>query len=283
MLMKKHRLFWTGGFDSSFRLAELSRRKVKISSVYIIFQDRQVVTPLEIQAHERILEWLKGRPETQAQIMPTHYVTWRQVVVSKAVREAHAWAQEHFHFRLPKCDLLLASYAEKSRGIEIGLEKYYDKPGRTFIALNEAGGLHFDEEGIGRLKDPNNEHPQLMLLHGNYGYSIANRTEVEMWDQLKKWGYDDLVTLTQTCEHPYNGTPCGCCTNCIVKIKSAMGWYLGEKAVKRYQLMQSMRRQDLILGVQFSKFMMGQLFDESAEAGERKKYFRSLLEMNSAE
>ena len=61
---KNYRLFWTGGFDSTFRLAELSRRPVKISPVYIVFQDRLAVTPLELKAHERILAYLKSRPET---------------------------------------------------------------------------------------------------------------------------------------------------------------------------------------------------------------------------
>lgn len=280
---KNYRLFWTGGFDSTFRLAELSRRPVKISPVYIVFQDRLAVTPLELKAHERILAYLKSRPETIAQIMPVRYVTWKQIVISRAVKTAHEWVSQHFPFKIPHCDLLLAAYAEKSKGIEIGLEKYYDKPGRTFIALEEAGGLHFDEEGIGRLQDPHNEHPQLMLMHGNYAYSIANRLEIEMWSLLQKWGYQDIVNLTQTCEHPYHDTPCGCCTNCWVKIHSAMGWYLGEKALKRYQLMIALHKEDPQMGADYKQFMMGQYPVLDDARANRVEYFKSLLSMNSCD
>lgn len=279
MIRKNYRLFWTGGFDSTFRLVELSRRPVKISPVYIVFPDRPAVTPLELQAHQRILAYLKKRRETIAQMMPVRYVMWNQIVVSEAVKKAHDWVSHHFPFKIPHCDLLLAAYAEKSKGIEIGLEKYYDKPGRTFIALEEAGGLHFDSEGIGRLQDPNNEHPQLMLMHGNYGYSIANKREVDMWELLQKWGYQDISRLTQTCEHPYNGTPCGCCTNCWVKIHSAMGWYLGEKAMRRHQIMVSLHQQSVQLAREFQNYMMGLLpVLNSRDQEVHIRYFRSLLQ-----
>jgi len=255
VLRKKYRLFWTGGFDSTFRLAELSRRNVKIQPVYLVFNDRRDVTPLELAAHGKILQWLKKRPETQAMIQPVRYVTENQIIVSNEVEHALAWIRQRY--AVPQCDRLLAAYAEKSKGIEVGLEKPYDKPGRTFIVLNAAGGLHFDEEGIGRLEDPNHEHPQIMKIHGNYGYSIANRTEVEMWEQLQEWGYQDLVKLTQTCEHPYHGTPCGCCTNCFVKIHSAMGWYLGDKAQRRHAILLELREKDPELASVYRAYMTG--------------------------
>ena len=60
-------LLWTGGWDSTFRLVELSFQDVDIYPVYVIDPIRRSVD-LEIKAMRDIIEALSSKPATKAKI-----------------------------------------------------------------------------------------------------------------------------------------------------------------------------------------------------------------------
>ena len=73
------------------------------------------------------------------------------------------------------------------------------------------------------------------LVLGWFKYPIITRTELDMLKQIKEWGYEDIMQMIWFCHTPINGTPCGMCHPCEVKIKSDMAFLLPDSAQKRYR------------------------------------------------
>lgn len=54
-----------------------------------------------------------------------------------------------------------------------------------------------------------------------------------MLNNVKEWGYEDVMKNIWFCHTPIGGQPCGLCGPCHTKIDSGMEWLLPEAAVKR--------------------------------------------------
>lgn len=61
-------ILWTGGFDSSFRMVQLSKKNVTIQPYYLC--DNRVSEQNELSAITEITEDIKKHPETKCTILP---------------------------------------------------------------------------------------------------------------------------------------------------------------------------------------------------------------------
>ena len=65
--MERHNLLFTGGFDSTFRLCQLSRMEgVEVQPVYLCFSPARSNEQNEIHAQDTILSMLRKRKDTKA-------------------------------------------------------------------------------------------------------------------------------------------------------------------------------------------------------------------------
>ncbi len=71
--MKKVKVLWTGGFDSTFRVTQLSRMDVKIEPYYL--SDGRLSEEYELNAIREITEYLEGLNETKAKFLHMVYHT----------------------------------------------------------------------------------------------------------------------------------------------------------------------------------------------------------------
>ena len=65
--METARILWTGGWDSTYRLVELSMRNIHIVPVYILDKERKS-KKIEIATMRKILSALRNKKGTQAEI-----------------------------------------------------------------------------------------------------------------------------------------------------------------------------------------------------------------------
>jgi len=70
--MKRVSIFWTGGYDSSFRVCQLSRLNIEIQPYYL--SDNRRSEKNELNAIREITEFLNALDETKATILPLEYV-----------------------------------------------------------------------------------------------------------------------------------------------------------------------------------------------------------------
>lgn len=69
--MKTYEIFWTGGFDSTLRVVQLSRLPIRIQPVYCtgVASDIRKSEFYELRAIKQISELLKSKSETKADIL----------------------------------------------------------------------------------------------------------------------------------------------------------------------------------------------------------------------
>ena len=66
-------VLWTGGWDSTYRIVELSRTEINILPIYCCDPERESTTE-EKKVMLRILEALSAREETKAHFYPIQFI-----------------------------------------------------------------------------------------------------------------------------------------------------------------------------------------------------------------
>lgn len=235
--MKKIKILWTGGWDSSFRMCQLSRMSVTIQPIYIRHPKR-LSTDLELNAMQKIRQALIHRPETVAKILPVKVIGFEDILISQPIKDAFIKVRNLF----PKIGSQyewLAAFAQLHPGVELGEEHYRNKPGTLWSIFIAAGGLQFDSDNVGYLSTLDKD---VNLILGNFSYPIASYTELEMLKIIKDWHYEDVMQHVWFCQHPVDGKPCGVCTPCQIKMKAGMEWMLPKTAKLNYQILKSLEQ-----------------------------------------
>lgn len=88
-------VLWTGGWDSSYRVVELSKQNVNIQPVYILDEARKS-NQRERAAIEKITELLKQRKETKATFLPMDIIKVSDIPEDKKITSA--WKQLNKEF-----------------------------------------------------------------------------------------------------------------------------------------------------------------------------------------
>lgn len=248
--MKKIKILWTGGWDSSFRMCQLSRMSVTIQPIYIRHPKR-LSTDLELNAMQKIRQALIHRPETVAKILPVKVIGFEDILISQPIKDAFIKVRNLF----PKIGSQyewLAAFAQLHPGVELGEEHYRNKPGTLWSIFIAAGGLQFDSDNVGYLSTLDKD---VNLILGNFSYPIASYTELEMLKIIKDWHYEDVMQHVWFCQHPVDGKPCGVCTPCQIKMKAGMEWMLPLESQKTYRIFKYLESKNKNTTIRFQQFI----------------------------
>lgn len=112
-------ILWTGGFDSTFRVTQLSRLPVVIQPYYL--SDNRMSESYELNAISDCIELFKNNPYTKCEFKPI-------IIVKKDERIEDNQIQESFD-RICATDFMggqytwLACFAKDHPGIELSIHK----------------------------------------------------------------------------------------------------------------------------------------------------------------
>lgn len=226
-------VLWTGGWDSTFRIAQLSRMSgVSVQGIYIV-GDKRPSESREIEAINSIISALMLKEDTKAKLMPLRIIKKEDIPSNQRITEAFN--------RLCKKNRLgtqyewLARFAYVSPGVELGAIMPDGEFSGVRETINKYGGLLKD--GNSYRLDFEKATEDCRLIFGNFGYPLAFTREREMVDIIADWGYQDIMKLTWFCHRPYKGRPCGICRPCEQKMEGKMEFLLPNDAKKRYKIM----------------------------------------------
>lgn len=231
--MKKIRLFWTGGWDSTFQLCRLSLKDVVVQPVYIVMDRKyRIGEQYEVASQDKILELLEKRGTTKATILPVLRVRREQIRIPSHIMEAYQYYSNQGD-GLGRQYLVLGSYAYRHKGCYIQIEGYAkeNEQSRT-VRLIKSGNYQMDDDHVGFLLKRGTD-PKLYALFGNMYFSTSSLTEddiVKWVDENKFW---DVMKHTWTCYMPIDGKPCGFCQPCRTKLKQHLDFLIPEEARKR--------------------------------------------------
>ena len=222
---------WTGGWDSSFRVIQLSRvNGVSIQGIYIS-GDGRGSEEKEINAINTIIEMLNIRKETRAELRPLQIIDKKDIPVNKDISDAYDRIRKEI--KIGTQYDWLARFANINQGVELGAVL----PDGEFSGVRETieryGG--FTKDGDTYKLDIAKATDDCKKIFGNFEFPLAFTKETAMVEIIKEWGYEDIMSHIWFCHTPYKGRVCGVCRPCEQKMEGNMDFLLPKDAQKRYK------------------------------------------------
>lgn len=227
---KEVEIFWTGGYDSTFRVVQLSRMDVVIRPYYL--SDNRIAESNEISAIEKITELIRKHPDTKAELLDIVYVPVAERPETDSEIE-NAYNRIFSENWLGNQYVWLANFAKQHKGIELSIEK-----GTNPVKLIEKNGGFRKEtfEGSGdTFVVDEKTHPDYYALFGNFSIPLLEVSKLDMKDFFVRHDYVDIMKATWFCHSPINGKPCGKCNPCKGVVEEGMAERLDEEALERYR------------------------------------------------
>ncbi|MBQ9358835.1 MAG: hypothetical protein IJT95_04765 [Abditibacteriota bacterium] len=222
-------IFWTGGYDSTFRICQLSRQNVTIVPYYL--SDDRAAEPMELQAIDIIRRKLLDDPATKAAISPLIYVP-------SDARQRDSRVSEAFH-RLSKGNSIgsqyewLGAFALTHPGIELSVHQ--DDKAIALIQRHGALTPGLTPGGTCYALDRRKSSEDIVALFGCMGLPLADYTKLRMKREYARMGLADIIHDTWFCHRPVDGKPCGVCNSCRCTIEEGMSERFSEEALARYR------------------------------------------------
>ena len=220
-------IFWTGGYDSTFRICQLSRENVIVSPYYL--SDKRKSEAYELGAIKKITDKIRQDKNTKAVLNDINYIPMES-------RSSNSQVTEAFNSILKKGFLgaqyeWLGIFALEHKGIELCIHK----DDKAIEMIKKMGELMIDETNSRFVLNPDKSSRDLLYLFGNLSFPVANLTKLQMKNEYIRLGMEDIIEETWFCHNPIDGQPCGICNPCIYTIEEGMGYRFSEKAIKRYR------------------------------------------------
>lgn len=216
-------ILWTGGFDSTYRMLELSRMNVIVQPYYIKDSTRKS-SIYEIRAMDKIMKWLVNNPLTVAEINPIQVVDCNGVKPDDEIFEAY---NNLFNkYKLGTQYEFLARFAKQAGlKLEVGLE--CSPRSKAFTTLNcEAKLMIFKEDDYSvYVLDKEKSSKDIVLLFENIlvPTTLFHMSKLDELAAYKAKGAEVLVKMTHFCHNPtWGGYPCGQCNPCKDALNEGM-------------------------------------------------------------
>lgn len=215
---KIHRVLWTGGWDSTYRMVALAREGATIEPVYVINPGRRSYE-IELSRMREIIAMLEEPRRFGCELLPLRIINIEDIPANDEMTAAFNRVKE-----------------EAKAVLNEDLGPQYEWLGRLSLIIPnlelcieaaEPGRL-VSRDMIERGSDAAKE------LWGNFILPIYNKTEQDMLGDIRAWDCDDIMQRIWFCNHPLiNGEPCGLCHPCCIKIESGMEFLLPQAAIDR--------------------------------------------------
>lgn len=225
-------LFWTGGWDSTFRLLQLILLREKRVQPFYIIDEHRLSTGVEIRSMKMIKERLfKRYPKTKNLLLPTIFKEVFDISSNQTLTNNYNKILEHNFIGLQYEWLARFCSETGINGIEICVEKDSKayRTLKTFIIQSGAGKDFYYTLDVKYQNTPEYE------LFRFFIFPVFNLTKLEMQTIAKYEGFDDFLELTWFCHTPINyDRPCGVCTPCVAVIEDGLGRRVPFRSRMRY-------------------------------------------------
>ena len=214
-------IFWTGGFDSTFRLLQLCENKILVQPIYLYGNvDSDIMFIQRQNKLQELTRMIKIRklindmyPWTRRTLMGTLFVS--DIPKNKFISDKYSDLYTNLgFFSRPSGQLrtmATLSYLHKII-IETGIEDCVND--KTFPICNLLVGNNDNR----RIKTNLPEEYKDLVIFKYLRFPIAHLTKQEMLDICREKNWKDIIKTTFSCWFPSFGEPCGTCDMCRKRI-----------------------------------------------------------------
>jgi len=217
-------VFWTGGYDSTFRICQLLvRYKTAVQPVYItdkyIDNHKENSTRRknhinETNSQKDIIDALHRQfPYTKKLLKPTMIV--KNANYDTEINNAMKELKRHKYVRRAKCQYGAMAQVAKNlnKHIEVCAEVggFIHKKLRTKLKCYAKTGCEYrdytfsaESQGQGQGVD----------IFNRFVMPVIGYTKKDMYTEATEYKYEGILNLTWSCWYPRKGKPCGKCIMC---------------------------------------------------------------------
>jgi len=232
--MKTINILWTGGWDSTFRMCELSLKEVIIQPTYVFGDNRQSQYK-EIKSMRKIRRLLIQRESTKATINEIRFINKADITSNAIISNAYCFLKKNSN--LGSQHDFLARLASEMPNLELCTEKAPLEQSNILTAIDMFGYLVKNDDVFKIDKTKSTE--ELNLVLGNFNYPIINKNGADMLNWVNQNNFEEIMKHIWVCHNPLFGRPCGICHPCELKIETEMAFVVGKSAVRRYKIKKS--------------------------------------------
>jgi hypothetical protein len=219
-------VFWTGGFDSTFRVLQAVIDEGHMVQPFYLSGDidnaptkrvKRKNKDMELLAMQRVRnELCKMRPDICSRLLPTIIVD--DIPIHSKTKRWMRRLAKHRVVRRPTCQY--GSLGQFSRYMQVPIELGIVQDGHSNAGIYS--GLTDKVIGRGRLcrikRSALRNHPEYALFR-SLRFPLMHIDKPEMWKIANTNGYGDLMRLTWSCWYPTaDGKPCNKCLMCRERI-----------------------------------------------------------------
>ena len=230
-------VLWTGGYDSSFRMVQLSKIRVVIQPYYL--SDNRRSEKNELNAIAQITADIKKNPQTKCTILPLIIFNTSEVKPDAEITKSYHKLRKVVPIGSQYDWLARFSKEHNLQGLELGIEKAASgKVVTIFNKLNAKLELVHDGDVAYYQLDGNQSDPDLMNVFGRFHYPspLYDMTKTDTLAEYKRLGFEDTVTKTWFCFNPINNKPCGLCNPCKSTLSEGMEFRFPKSSLIRNKL-----------------------------------------------
>ena len=222
---KPANLFWTGGWDSTFRLLQLLLTEKKNVQTYYIIDEPRKSAGIEIYTINQLKSLLYQRyPYTEKLILPTIYLNSNHIKSDEEITLAWNFLKSNFH--LGTQYEWLARFCKQEGINDVELSLFYSNHDELITEFRNNYCRYFDQRLKGQLNlesDPITKN--LHVLFQYFHAPLQKYTKSEMEKSVLENGWMPLMKFTRFCYNPYlKISPCGKCKPCSIAINDGMMW-----------------------------------------------------------
>jgi 7-cyano-7-deazaguanine synthase len=229
------KVLWTGGFDSTCRMLQLSKLNVKVQPYYLLDHRYRRSIVNELNAISAITKDIITHHETRCIFLPLIKVEVADIEEDQDITLAYKRLRE----KVPLGHQYdwLARFAKSNPGLEMSFEK--DESAKLYHFLKKYEVMRRVDEGEIKyyIIDDSKCENDIVKVFGSFHfpYPLLLTTKKEMVGEYKDLGFEETINKTWFCHTPIKNEPCGVCSPCRIAIKEGLTFRFPVRSLKRYQ------------------------------------------------
>lgn len=228
-------IFWTGGWDSTFRLIQLvALERKKVQPIYVIDHNRQSLD-IELRTMDQLrLKIYERYPEAQNLILPTRFYGLEEIRENKEITKKYLCLTEKILLGVQYDWLARLCYQEKIKNVELTIEK---GAGSGVTDLIREFVISSEEKSGPIIIDLKYAGTDVFGVFHFFQFPILFSDKNDMKRIAEHEGFLDILFETWFCHFPTKDQePCGECKPCSQVQKDGLGYRIPLKHRLRVKL-----------------------------------------------
>jgi len=217
-------LFWTGGWDSTFRLMQLILLEKREVHPYYIIDNLRKSAGIEVYTMGLLRESILANfPESEQYLHPTFYYNLEYIETDKKI--TGAWDRLNTHFHVGTQYEWLQRFSKQFELDSIDVALFKDTSVSKSPLFRQWYNAFINHQPLPKSPHQKEITDDLNILFKRFNFPLMSMGKTEMLEIARQKGWMPIMKNTRFCHRPgIKIKPCGVCKPCRQVVCDGMGW-----------------------------------------------------------